>query len=233
MLRATLLTCLVLASASLHALPSGFVPEDLYQARTVTYGNGFRVIMNPRRVGRSVALRLVIDVGSLDFRCAERELPHLAEHLMFSGTGQLDESDLDGIMAALGATWNAFTLPFRTEYQVDVYAGNALDALDVLFMMFSETHLTPERVANAQAVVQAESGGAPGMVRDLMHRFGIGDAAIEAAYREFVPDSRAFCDEPPRADHLGIAEVADFITTHHLPEAMSLVAVGDFDPAIL
>jgi len=144
----------------------GFVPPELYRYQAITFPNGFRAILNPRQVSRSVSLRLVVDVGQLDFDCRDRELPHLAEHLMFSGWGELSESDLDAMVGAIGGEWNAFTHSWKTEYQMEVYSGHALDGLDILYRMLTATEITAERLEAARGVIHAESGGDPGVARD-------------------------------------------------------------------
>lgn len=208
----------------------GYVPPELYRYQTIVFPNGFRAVLNPRQVSRSVSLRLVVDVGQLDFDCRDRELPHLAEHLMFSGWGELTESDLDAMVGAIGGEWNAFTHSWKTEYQMEVYSGHALDGLDILYRMFTATEITPERLEAARGVIHAESGGEPGVMRDLLYRWGFEDGAVGESYRRFVPDSRAFCPGVPATDHLSVADLHAFLRAHYRPDAMLLIAVGDFDP---
>jgi predicted Zn-dependent peptidase len=210
-----------------------FVPADLYRYETVTLGNGFKAVLNPRGGSRNVSFRLVVDVGLLDFDCRDRELPHLAEHLLFSGFDDLTETDLDALIGALGGEWNAYTHPWKTEYQLDIYSGHALEGLEVLFRMFTETELSAEGLAAARGVVHAESGGRPGLVRNYLYRWGFGEGAVDDSYRRFVPSSRTFCSQLPVTDHIALADIDDFLRTRYQPDAMLLIAVGDFDPARL
>ena len=239
MRRAIVLLILVVFAGNLRAgeppgvAEPGFVPTELYRYETLTLPNGFRVVLNPRQVSRSVSFRLVVDVGLLDFECRDRELPHLAEHLMFGGPGDLTESDLDAMVNALGGEWNAYTHSWKTEYQLDIYSGHALEGLDILYRMFTGTEVTSQKLDSARGVLNAESGGEAGLVRDLLYRWGFGDGAVGESYRRFVPESRAFCAHVPQTGHFTVADLDDFLRTHYQPHAMLLVAVGDFDPAAL
>lgn len=216
-----------------QARAGAFVPADLHAYEVVTFANGFRAVLNPRPVSRNVAFRLVVDVGLLDVDCADRELPHLVEHLMFSGVDDLDESALDALVGSLGGYWNAYTHAWRTEYQLDIFSGHTLEGLDILYRILTATQFSSERVANAQAVVQAESGGEAGRARQLLFGIGFGEGAVDASYRRFVPESRAFCARVPTVAHLDLVRAEAFRREHYRPNTMLLFAVGDFDRATL
>lgn len=67
------------------------------------------VLLKPTEQHRHVSIRLVVGVGFADFSCREKQLPHLLEHLFFSGLDGGDEADLEARMQALGGQWNAYT----------------------------------------------------------------------------------------------------------------------------
>jgi predicted Zn-dependent peptidase len=220
---------LLIAGGGLTAGADEFVPADLYAYEVLHYPNGFTAVLNPRHVSRSVSYRLVVNVGQLDFDCPDRELPHLAEHLMFGGTGELSEIELEAIVSALGGSWNAYTEPWHTEYHLDIFSGHALEGLGLLHRMFTGTVITEARLASARGVLHAESGGRPGMLRQLAYRRGLLEGAVSHAYRQFVPGTRAWCERIPTTEHIGLEMLDAFLDHYHRPRNMVLVAVGDFD----
>ena len=137
-----------------------------------------------------MSIRVVVDVGQLDFDCENRELPHLAEHLMFSGTSTHTESELDDLIESLGGSWNAVTNPWNTTYELDIHHDYVYDGLAVLHEMFTDTQLTDETVQIAKDVIDLEAGGAPGPVQQYLYRNGIMLGSADKAYREFLPESR-------------------------------------------
>jgi hypothetical protein len=75
---------------------------------------------------------LVVGVGLDDFDCAEKELPHLLEHLLFSGIDATGEGGLEERMQALGGDWNAFTSNADTTFVIEAPAKNQRKVLDLL-----------------------------------------------------------------------------------------------------
>ena len=64
--------------------------------------NGMRVILNPWDGARDVAIRLDVGIGSFDFNCMKQDTAHFLEHLLFTGTSQHTESELDDLITT---TW--------------------------------------------------------------------------------------------------------------------------------
>ncbi|MFH7423085.1 insulinase family protein, partial [Pseudomonas syringae pv. tagetis] len=77
-----------------------------------------------------VAIRLVVVIGFDDFPCQDKELPHLLEHLLFSGVDDSGEVGLEERMLALGGEWYAFTSYTDTTFVIDAPARNQGKVLD-------------------------------------------------------------------------------------------------------
>ena len=227
--------CLLLIAALLVAKivyaedVARYTPEELYQYQLVQADNGFRAILNHRGDSPNAAMRLIVNVGSADLPCDKRELPHLVEHLLFSGYGDFDEAGLDNFIQSLGGSWNAFTYDDRTSYHLDIYSDNAFFGLVTWDGMLRDTVITQEELEHAREMVISESGGEPGFVEKALHRNAILEGGVSEAYRQFAPDSVAFCDTPPGASHITLQDVTDFIETYYVPQNMVLIAVGQMD----
>lgn len=77
---------------------------DRFQVEGYTLPNGLQLVLKPGTERGHVAIRLVVGVGLDDFNCADKELPHLLEHLLFSGIDATGEGGLEERMQALGVS---------------------------------------------------------------------------------------------------------------------------------
>jgi predicted Zn-dependent peptidase len=80
--------CLLMGSVHAFAF-------DRLQVEGYTLPNGLQLLLKPGTERGHVAIRLVVGVGLDDFACEDKELPHLLEHLLFSGIDGGGEGDLE------------------------------------------------------------------------------------------------------------------------------------------
>ncbi len=81
--------CLLFACLLLGSLPSFAL--DRLQVEGYLLPNGLQVLLKPGSEKGHVAIRLVVGIGFDDFPCQDKELPHLLEHLLFSGVDDSGE----------------------------------------------------------------------------------------------------------------------------------------------
>ncbi len=110
----------VLSSAKSHA--SRYTPEGLYDPAIYTLENGMRVILKSRHGARNVAIRLDVGIGNFDFSCHKQETAHFLEHLLFTGTSQHTETELDELITQHGGEWNAYTYDESTVFEIDIFS---------------------------------------------------------------------------------------------------------------
>ena len=130
--------------------------------------NGLQLILKPTAERGHVSIRLVVGVGFDQFDCDQKELPHLLEHLLFSGIDASGEAGLEERMQALGGDWNAFTRDSDTTFVLEVPAANQRAALDLLLAAMFNTEFTPERVEAAKRVIVHENGEHPAAWQRLL-----------------------------------------------------------------
>ncbi|NES11952.1 insulinase family protein, partial [Pseudomonas laurentiana] len=116
-MRCLLFVCLLLGCVPSFAL-------DRSQVEGYLLPNGLQVILKPGYERDHVSIRLVVGVGFDDFPCDRRELPHLLEHLLFSGIDESGEGGLEERMQALGGEWNAYTSNADTTFVIEAPARN-------------------------------------------------------------------------------------------------------------
>ena len=85
--------CLLFVCLLLTASPS--IAFDRYQVEGYDLPNGLQLLLKPGNEKGHVAIRLVVGIGFDDFNCANKELPHLLEHLLFSGIDDQGEGGLE------------------------------------------------------------------------------------------------------------------------------------------
>ena len=129
-MRCLLFICLLLGAAQSFALDRSSV--EGYQL-----ANGLQLILKPTSDRGHVSIRLVVGVGLDDFSCADQQLPHLLEHMLFSGTDDSGEGGLEERMQALGGEWNAFTSHADTTFVIEAPAKNQRKVLDLLLSLLT------------------------------------------------------------------------------------------------
>lgn len=149
--------CLLLAFLLLGSLP--VVALDRFQVEGYTLPNGMQLMLKPGTERGHVAIRLVVGVGLDDFSCADKELPHLLEHLLFSGVDDSGEGGLEERMQALGGEWNAFTSNADTTFVIEAPARNQRKVLDLLLTLLTRTRIDEKALEAAKRVVEREDGG--------------------------------------------------------------------------
>lgn len=94
--------------------------------------NGMNVLILPEHRIPKVSLQLWYNVGSRDEKPGERGLAHLIEHMIFKGTKNLAESDINLIVHKLSGYCNAFTSYDYTGYLFDLPTQHWHEALPIM-----------------------------------------------------------------------------------------------------
>ena len=116
-MRCLMFVCLLICSLPSFALDRSRVEGYLLP-------NGLQVILKNGYERDHVAIRLVVGVGLDDFNCEQKELPHLLEHLLFSGIDATGEGGLEERLQSLGGEWNASTSSADPTFVIEAPARN-------------------------------------------------------------------------------------------------------------
>lgn len=215
--------CLLFAFLFLSALPA--LALDRLQVEGYLLPNGLQVLLKPGYEKGHVAIRLVVGIGFDDFPCADKELPHLLEHLLFSGVDGGGEGALEERMQALGGEWNAFTSNTDTTFVIEAPARNQRKVLDLLMEVLARTELDQPRLDTVKRIVEREDGGHSSHLRRLLDhretsRGAIGELAVELGLK---------CAERPEVDGISLEHVEEVFASWYAPNNMTLIVVGDID----
>lgn len=207
---------------------SGATPAmalDRFQVEGYELANGLQVILKPGNDRGHVAVRLVVDVGFDDFPCADQELPHLLEHLLFSGLDDSGEGGLEQRMQALGGEWNAFTSSSDTTFVIEAPARNQRKVLDLLRDIITRTRIDAKALELSRQIVEHEDGGHFSHLQRLLDRQDVGHGAID----QLATELGLKCAEPASAADLTLAQVLAVRKKWYVANNMTLIVVGDLD----
>ena len=217
-MRCLLLICLLLGAAQSYAL-------DRYSVEGYQLPNGLQLMLKPGSERGHVAIRLVVGVGLDDFSCAEQQLPHLLEHLLFSGTDDTGEGGLEERMQALGGEWNAFTNHADTTFVIEAPAKNQRKVLDLLLGLLTRTPLTEKRISEAKHVVEREDGGHYSHLQRWLDRQDLGHSASN----QLAVELGLKCAERAEVHNLTREQLQAVRQDWYAPNNMTLIIVGDLD----
>ena len=226
------------AAAAQVDVPWLYRGSDVPVDREWTFGelpNGLRYAVRKNGVPPGqVSIRIRVDAGSLYEADNERGFAHLLEHLVFRQSKYLGDGEAIARFQRLGATFgsdtNAETSPVSTTYKLDLPEVTP-DKLDETFRLLSGMMIAPTlseaNVRTDVPIVMAEKrerGGAAERVSDAMQQTLF--AGQKLAVRQVIGTVETL-------DGANQASVRAFHARWYRPENVTVVAVGDADPAVL
>ena len=211
-----------------------FIPLDnLITTGSLPNGLKYMIRANDRPEKR-VELRLVLNEGSILEREDQLGLAHFVEHMAFNGTANFAEQDLVKYLESVGMRFgpdiNAYTSFDETVYMLQLptdSAGVVDTGLQILRDWAGNVSFDSLEVEKERGVVIEEwrgRRGGPARIQDkqfpvLLHR---------SRYPERLPigtleSLQTFAQQ----------RLKDFYTEWYRPDLMSIVVVGDIDPAAM
>jgi zinc protease len=198
-----------------------------------TLPNGLRYIVRANKEPKErAALRLLVETGALQEREDQRGLAHFLEHMAFNGSEHYAPGTLVEFFQRMGMNFggdtNASTGFERTLYLLelpDTKPATLAEGMRVFSDYAGGLLLKPEEIDKERGIILSEK-----RTRD-----SVGYRTLVARL-EFLLDGTLF----PKRLPIGETEViqksqrdrfVDYYNTWYRPELMTIVAVGDFDPA--
>ena len=186
--------------------------------------NGMTVLVRPVQTLPKVSLQIWYQVGGKDEKSGEKGIAHLIEHMIFKGTKQLSESDINVITHMLSGSTNAFTSYDYTGYLFNLPKQHWHEALFIFAdsmqnVAFKDDHLNSEMKAVIQELKMNRDNYTRSLIMEML-------ASI-------------FPDHPYHYPVIGFKQdlfdvhadrLRDFYKKHYWPNNATLVIVGDVDP---
>jgi zinc protease len=241
----SLLALLLLSVASLPlrliaaaAIPFAHETSDLKPDPGVRYGalpNGLRyaILANKEPKDRA-SLRLLVEAGSFHEQEDQRGLAHFLEHMAFNGSKHYAPGSLVELLQRMGmrfgADTNASTGFNRTLYLLELPKTDE-PTLSEGLRVFGD-------YATGLSLIDAEIDRERGIILSEKRTRDSIQSRVSDARFEFAFGSTLF----PKRFPIGLPEVIsnaprerflDFWNTWYRPERMAVIAVGDFDVALV
>ncbi|MFW3897726.1 M16 family metallopeptidase [Pseudomonas bharatica] len=215
--------CLIFVCLLLGCTP-GFA-LDRNQVEGYLLPNGLQVLLKPGYERDHVSIRLVVGVGLDDFPCEQKELPHLLEHLLFSGIDDSGEGGLEKRMQALGGEWNAYTSNTDTTFVIEAPARNQRKVLDLLLAILQRTRIDEQAVAQSKRIIEREDGGHYSHLQRWLDRQDIGQRASS----QLAIELGLKCAERSDIHAMTLDQVEEIRKGWYVPNNMTLIVVGGLD----
>jgi zinc protease len=188
--------------------------------------NGLKVVLQENRAAPVVAFQAWVGVGSADETGDEAGIAHVFEHMLFKGTARRGVGQIAQEIEASGGDINAWTSFDQTVYHL-VLASRYFDTgLDILadavqHSSFDAGELQRELQVVLQEIKQGEDS--PSRVASQL--------LFASAYTEH-PYRRPVIGTEQSVRRLSRVKLLDFFQRWYVPNNITFVVVGDFDPAV-
>jgi len=220
-----------------NAVPWLYIGSDVPVDKDWVFGvlpNGLRYAVRRNSVPQhQVAVRVVIDAGSLMERDSERGYAHFIEHLSFRGSRYAGDGEAKRVWQRLGTTFgsdtNAQTTTTQTTYKLDLpdaTRAGLTESLKLLSGMMEAPTLSQAEVDAERRTVMAEARESEGA-----------DERQNEATRELFFSGQLLAVRAPigTSDTLLAATPKSLRSFHdrwYRPDRTVVVICGDADPAV-
>ncbi len=195
--------------------------EDVVTRRVLD--NGLTVVLKEMHHAPVISFMVWYRVGSRNERSGHTGVSHWVEHMMFKGTPQRSNEELERSISREGGQWNAFTWLDFTAYYETMPAQRIDLALELEADRMVNTIMTEEEVESERTVILSERA-----MYENNPRFLLDEELTAAAFRvhpyhhEVIGDT-ADLRSMTRDDLFG------YYRRHYVPNNAIAVVVGDFE----
>ncbi len=187
--------------------------------------NGMTVLVRSVTTIPKVSVHIWYNVGSKDERDGEKGIAHLIEHMIFKGTSNLSESDIDYIVnRKLSGRCNAFTSFDYTGYYFDMPVHHWKKVLPIMAdcmtgALFKDEHLNSEMKTVIQELKMMHDQHTRSLLLDIMGLMFVGHPYHYPVigYKQDLWTVRG-------------KDLLEFYKKHYLPNNAVLIVTGDIQP---
>jgi predicted Zn-dependent peptidase len=117
--------------------------------------NGIKVIYHPH-IGESVAVNVLIGVGSFDDPKSYLGISHFIEHMSFEGTNTRSAMDISCSIEGLGGEINAYTTNEKTCYSIKVLKKHIDSSLEILSDIIKNPKFEEDKIEKERRIILSE-----------------------------------------------------------------------------
>ncbi|MBI5311112.1 MAG: insulinase family protein [Actinobacteria bacterium] len=189
--------------------------------RVTTLDNGLRVVTENFPNVRSIALSVMMGVGSRNETREQSGLSHFLEHLLFKGTDRYSSLEIDELFDGIGAEINASTDKEATTVYarfLDRHLEKAFDVMGDMVMRSTFPDIDSERQVVIEEIAMYEDEPSD-KVHDILGTTVFGD----------TPLGRPIIGNADVIASVSIPEIAAYRDAQYVPENIVVAAAGAID----
>jgi zinc protease len=186
--------------------------------------NGLTVLLQENHSAPVAALNMWVKVGSIYEGDAEAGISHVYEHMLFKGTMTRGVGEIAQEIEGSGGDINAFTSFDHTVYHITLASRYLDTGLAVMADAIQHSAFDPEELRKEQEVVLEEIKRG----EDIPSR-KLTEALFATSYQRH-PYRRPVIGSEQTVKSLSRDQILSFFNTWYVPNNMTLVVAGDFDP---
>lgn len=186
-----------------------------------TLDNGLRIVTERFENVRSIALSIMVGVGSRNEELNQAGLSHFLEHLLFKGTDKYSSNEIDEFFDSIGAEVNASTnKEVTTVYArfLDRHLENAFDVISEMVMKSTFQDIDAERQVVIEEIAMYEDEPSD-IVFDLLGRSVFGD----------TPLGRRIIGTEEVVGGVSVERIAAYRDSQYVPSNLVIAAAGAVD----
>lgn len=186
-----------------------------------TLDNGLRIVTERFENVRSIALSIMVGVGSRNEALDQAGLSHFLEHLLFKGTDKYSSNEIDEFFDSIGAEVNASTnKEVTTVYArfLDRHLENAFDVISEMVMKSTFQDIDAERQVVIEEIAMYEDEPSD-IVFDLLGRRVFGD----------TPLGRRIIGTEEVVGGVSVERIAAYRDNQYVPGNLVIAAAGAVD----
>lgn len=192
--------------------------------------NGLEIWVKPRASTQAVDIRVVVKVGFRDEAVADSGISHLLEHMLFKGTTNHAEVELNRMMENKGAYSNGETWPELTLYEVNIVDRHFPLAVNWLADVLRNPLLEQTHLDQARRDVYSEQQGDYSPLLERIFVSGLFQPLEVRVPDVFFPHAQIPDRVISRLDHVDSARLRQHYQRFYVPNNMAVIIVGNVDP---
>lgn len=189
--------------------------------------NGLTVILKEMHHAPVTCFMIWYRVGSRNEVPGITGISHWVEHMMFKGTPTFPDGTLDRLISREGGHWNAYTWVDFTAYYETMPAPKIDLALQLEADRMCNTIMSAEEVEAERAVIISER-----QMYENDPRFELNEELTSVAFRVH-PYHHEVIGDMADLHSMTRADLFAYYQRHYVPSNAVVVAVGDFDTAVM
>lgn len=219
----SLLAGLLLHSNTVH---SKAFNDGLYSIKSGRLDNGLTYILKENGQSSNAAIFIAIDGGLEQFSCEKQQVPHVLEHLVFSGNEVYSTAELRKLFTSRAGNVRAMTWFGETYYEIEIHSAYTEFAITSLYDAISKLQFTTKNLSKAKNEIHSEFGTSEAYVQKL---FAPKRAAVDRAIAKLYPHSKIDCTDEMTPERVELTDVEDAYRKLYKPDNIYVIVVGDID----